>query len=268
MHGDDRHTPLFSEREGIRSTPKEISVRHDAPRALREALPQLMYSLDWTPSRLRLVVCKVLLVAPDRGNWRDHPNVAGEVDDLLEECDWEDVYDIVETLARVLDHWSGERDRYESKLNRLFWKQGIGWKLDGTSLVYRGDESFQDALETAERALTTVGHRDAASRLREALKDLSRRPEADATGAVTHAIAALEATARELDGRREMTLGKLIQALPVPADLREVLRAMWNFSSEYARHGREGRVVNVEEAELVVTIAAGMCTFLCRREAK
>ena len=227
-----------------------------------------MYGLDWTPTRLRHVVCEVLLVAPDQGNWSDHPNVAGEVDDLLEQCNWEDVYDIVETLARDLDESSGERERYESRLNRLFWKQGIGWKLDGTSLVYRGDESFQDALETAGQALKTVGYKDAASRLREALKDLSRRPEPDAAGAVTHAIAALEATARELDGRRNKTLGKLIQALPVPDDLRDVLRAMWNFSSDYARHGREGQTVDINEAELVVTVAAGMCTFLCRRSSK
>ena len=264
MHGNDRNKPLFSEREGVQSTPKEISVRHDAPRALREALPQLMYSLGWTPSQFRHVVCEVLLVAPDRGNWSDYPNVAGEVEDLLQRCEWYRVYDIAETLARELDQWTGERDRYEEKLNRLFWEQGIGWKLDGTSLVYRGDEGFQERLTTAEQALTTVGHSQAASRLREALKDLSRRPEPDAAGAVTHAIAALEATAREFDGRRDMTLGKLIQALPVPADLRDALRALWKFSSDYARHGREDQVADTNQAELVVTVAAGVCTYLCR----
>ena len=268
MYGNDQHKPLFSDREGIRSTPKEILVRHEAPKALREALPQLMYGLKWTPTRLRHVVCEVLLVAPNHENWSDYPNVASEVDHLLGGCEWYQVYDIVETLARELNEWSGERDRYGERLNRFFWKQGVGWKLESTLLVYRGDEGFHDALGTAEERLKAVGHNDAASRLREALKDLSRRPEPDAAGAVTHALAALEATARELDGRRDKTLGKLIQALPVPNDLRPVLQAMWNFSSEYARHGREGQTVDSDEAELVVTVAAGMCTFLCRTSSK
>ena len=99
----------------------------------------------------------------------------------------------------------GERERYESRLNRWFRKQGIRCKRDGTSLVYREDETVHDALETAERALKSVGHGSAAPRLRDAPKELSRRPEPDAAGAVTHAIAALETTARELDGRRNKT---------------------------------------------------------------
>ena len=268
MRRKDRYEPLFSEREGLRSTPEENSIRHDAPQALREALPQLIYGLGWEPSRLRHVVCQVLMIAPDRGNWTEYPNVAGEVEDLLENCDWYRVYDIAETLARKFDQSSGERDRYEEQLNRLFWEQGIGWKLEGTSLVYRGDEGFQETLTTAEQALTSVGHSQAASRLREALRDLSRRPEPDAAGAVTHAIAALEATARELDGRRDKTLGTLIQALSVPDDLRDALRALWRISSDYARHGREDQIVEVDQAELVVTVAAGVCTYLCRTSSK
>ena len=50
------YEPLFSEREGLRATPKEILVRQDAPRALREALPQLAYRLGWEPTRLRYVI--------------------------------------------------------------------------------------------------------------------------------------------------------------------------------------------------------------------
>ena len=120
MRETDQYKPLFSEREGLRATPTGISVRHDAPRALREVLPQLMYGLGWEPSGLRQVVCQVLMVAPDRGNWSDYPNVADEIDYLLRTCDWYRVYDIAESLARELNQWSGERDRYEEQLNRLF----------------------------------------------------------------------------------------------------------------------------------------------------
>ena len=35
MRRKDRYEPLFSEREGLRSTPEENSIRQDAPQALR-----------------------------------------------------------------------------------------------------------------------------------------------------------------------------------------------------------------------------------------
>lgn len=266
MRERNGHKALFSEREGLRPKPKEISIRNDAPRALREALPQLVYSFGWAPSRLRYLVCKVLLVAPDRDNWTEYPNVAGEVDELLQTCEWYRVYDVAEAVARKLDLAFGERDRYEEQLNGFLGEHGIGWQLEETALVYRGGEAFQEALTTAEEALTEVGYSGAATRLREAVTALSRRPDPDAAGAVTHAIAALEAAARELDGRREKTLGTLIQAMPVPDDLRDALRHLWKFSSNYARHGREDQVVTTDEAELVVTVAGGVCTFICRTQ--
>ena len=268
MRQNDPFEPLFSEREGFQSTSTEIGVRRDAPQALREALPQLVYALGWTPTRLRRVVCRTLLVAPDRDSWTDYPNVADEVDYLIGSCDWFRVYDVVEALAREFEQSSGARDRYEDRLNLLFRERGIGWKLEGTSLVHRGDEIFQETLSSAEETLKADGLRQSALRLREALKDLSRRPEPDAPGAVTHAIAALEATARELDGRHHKTLGKLIQALPLPDEFGKALQALWRFSSSHARHGNEGQVVDLEQAELVVAVAAAVCTFLCRTHSK
>ena len=77
MRRKDRYEPLFSEREGLRSTPEENSIRQDAPQALREALPQLVYGLGWEPSQLRHVICEVLMVAPDRGNSSDRLDRTG-----------------------------------------------------------------------------------------------------------------------------------------------------------------------------------------------
>ena len=117
MARSKRYESLFSERQGVQATKREILVRHDAPRALREALPQLAYGLGWGPSGMRLLVCQVLAVAPDRGKWSEYPNIADEVNYLLETCAWYRVYDIAEAVARELDQWSGERDRYAERLN-------------------------------------------------------------------------------------------------------------------------------------------------------
>ena len=59
-----------------------------------------------------------------------------------------------------------------------------------------------------------------------------------------------------------MTLGKLIRDLNLTAPLDKAVHALWGFSSERARHMREGQTVSTDEAELVVLVACALCTFL------
>jgi len=50
--------------------------------------------------------------------------------------------------------------------------------------------------------------------LHEALDDLSRRPEPDLTGAIQHAMAALECVASDTYGNPKATLGDIIKRYP------------------------------------------------------
>ena len=105
--------------------------------------------------------------------------------------------------------------------------------------------------------------RDSAPRiLREALRDLSRRPEPDVTGAIQHAIAGLEATARDVSGRPRPNLGKLVPVLKLPPPLDAVVKQLWGYASNRARHAKEGEVVDSAEAELIVAVAAATAKFL------
>lgn len=103
--------------------------------------------------------------------------------------------------------------------------------------------------------------------IREALKDLSRRPSPDITGSVQHSVAALECLCREITGQKSATLGKLINDHPgiVPQPLNKVVSEIFGFSSEQGRHLREGEAPNYEEAELVVHLSASLCTYLCKK---
>ena len=58
----------FSKRNRY-SAAKEIIIREDAPKNLRYFVLQTAEDLDWGPSALRDVVCRVLHVPPDAGNW-------------------------------------------------------------------------------------------------------------------------------------------------------------------------------------------------------
>ena len=95
--------------------------------------------------------------------------------------------------------------------------------------------------------------------------DISRRPAPDTTGAIQHAMAALEATAREVAGQPNPTLGKLVPMLSLPAPLDQAVHKLWGYASDRGRHVREQQTVDTTEAELIVAVSGSLCAFLTQR---
>ncbi len=258
-------TETFSDRYGYGLPDAEIYIREDAPEMLRGAILMIVKALGMTPTTMRDVICQVLLVAPDRSNWSDYPNVWGEVNDLMAECPWFKVYDIAEALYAKLAY----RDRnnastFADRLNQFFRERGIGWEIQDGSIVFRGDV-FTESTGEAVTVLTETGRTGAANEIGEAIRDISRRPQPDVTGAIQHVMAALESTARDVTGRPNHTLGRLVNELELPRPLDTAVEKLWGFASDRARHIRETQAVDVAEAELVVSIACAVCTFLAKQ---
>lgn len=134
--------------------------------------------------------------------------------------------------------------------------------VDGL-LESRGPESFETVVDEARRVLDELGLRTARQEIHEALRDLSRRPDPDITGAIQHAMAGLECVARELAGSKA-TLGEVLKQNPdlLPKPLDDAISKMWGYASERGRHLREGRAPSRSEAELVVGVAAATCAYL------
>lgn len=103
--------------------------------------------------------------------------------------------------------------------------------------------------------------------IHKAIQDLSKRPEADLTGALQHGMAALECIAREAASDRTSTLGEIIKSnkdlFSPPLD--KALEKLWGFASEKGRHLREHEEPAREEVELVVGIAVVVATYLGRK---
>jgi hypothetical protein len=256
----------FSDRHGYRGTEQEISIREDAPANLRAAVPLIAKAAGMTPTAMRRVICEVLLVRPDPDNRSDYPNVWGEVNGLIEECPWFKVYDIAEALhADLAFHFRDRAENFRDRLNQYFRGNGIGWQMTDGLIVYRGSEAFTDATREAVAVLTEVGRSAAANEIHEALQDISRRPTPDVTGAIQHAIAALECTARDVTGEVNLTLGRLVPKLKLVPPMDVAVEKLWGYASDRARHIREGHTVTTEEAELVVSVGCAVCTFLSRR---
>ena len=208
----------FSRRHGYSGQPREITIREDAPENLRHFVLDTAVELGLGPYALRDDACAVLHVRPDPGNWSAYPNVWDEVQGLIYDCEWFRVYDFIERVHQRLEKLrednpskSGLAAEFQQALNDFFTEEGIGWKIADGEIVSRGTEAFEAAVQKASEALENSGRRTARDEIHEALADLSRRPKPDLTGAVQHAMAALECVARETCGNPKATLGNILK---------------------------------------------------------
>jgi hypothetical protein len=252
----------FSTRYDYTEPEKEISVREDASRRLRGAIIQIAKERGLQPSTLRDILCRVLREMPDANNWSEYPNIDYEAGQLIQNCEWFYVYDISEQIYSVLLH-KGEANQFEHDLNSYFRKEGIGWQMVGGIIETRGTESFQSAVRSAVDALGNSNRATASNEIHEALRDLSRRPEADLTGAIQHAMAALECVARDIC-EDKATLGDILKRYPdlLPKPIDDCVSKAWGYASEMARHLREGRTPTREEAELIVGLSSVVASYL------
>lgn len=261
----------FSKRLGYhKQSETEIIVRHDAPFELRGVLVDITYECGFRPKTLRPLVCRILRKREDPNNWSEYPNVDDEIRMLIDECEWYKVYDIVEGICNRMDSepYLYERKKYEHEVNEYLLENGIGWQLTDGKIEVRGPENFEKVVKTAAEELKRLGKDTSRNELHESLMDLSRRPDPDVTGAIQHAMAALECVARDICGDRKSNLGDIMKKhrglIPVPLD--EAVIKAWGYASENARHIREGREPSFEEAELIVGLCASVSTYLTKKE--
>lgn len=229
----------------------------------------LGYAAGMGPNAMRDTVCEVLLKRPDPNNW-SAGNVENEVHRLIDAAPWYKVYDIAERIHAELvreDFTGSKQADYARRLTQFFREHGVGWQINEGRIVFRGSEAFTLATRDAVATMQLAGKPTAANEVHEALKDISRRPSADITGAIQHAMAALECVAREVDGSND-TLGQIIKRLTVPPPLDGALHRLWGFASEQGRHIQEGREPSFEDAELVVTVASAVSVYLLRQAAR
>ena len=260
----------FSQRHGYRAQEHDIRIREEAPDELRQAILVIAEGeVGLRPSLIRDVLCAVSRRLPDPNNWSDYPNIWEECQYLISQIPWYAVYDFVEALYRQLARSIDPRlpARWESLVNDCFVELGVGWRMVNGVLESRGPEAFQVIVDAARVSLEQSGALTASQEIHEALHDLSRRPQPDATGAVQHAMAALECVAREEAGDRRATLGEILKMHRglVPRPLDEALSKMWGYASESGRHLREGQAPGRSEAELVVGVAAAVCEYLASK---
>jgi hypothetical protein len=261
-------SPNFSQRRGFAPPDAPITVRDEAPGWLRDLVISLAQEAHLGPSDLRDLLCPLLLISPDSNNWSTG-NIEREVRDDLWRADWFHVYDFIKILARRIQKTRTREalTEFTNGLNDSFRRKGVGWQLKDGKIETRGEESFETSVRTAIAATQETGRSVANRELHEALADLSKRPAPDVTGAIQHAMAALECVARDVTGDPKSTLGDLLKKHPgtLPPPLDTALSKLWGFASDQARHLRENQPPDIKEAELVVGLAGSLATYLIKK---
>ena len=257
----------FSRRFGYQSPEPEITIREEAPLWIRQWLPQIGIELGMARSELLQIARRLLPEALHKPN---APMV--EVALAMRVCEWPAVYDFGEALYVALADQSLYDEAaqvYAERLNKLFRTRGVGWQMRSGRIEARGSEPFEAVTREASETLEGHGRSTAAREIHEALGDLSRRPKPDVSGAIQHAMAALECVTRDLSGESSATLGDLLkrqdQTLGIVPPLDQALIKLWGYASERGRHLLEGREPGFEEAELVVVVAAAASVYLSKR---
>ena len=263
----------FSRRHGIEAEPAPITVRYEATADLRRAIIHLLHRAGLRWKGVVEVLTDALLVSP-RGNWGED-YLREEAEELIDSAPWYKVYDVAEEAYRSLEERTllevGGRtasEFLEDELNRFFVERGIGWRMEAGRIEFRGPEALEEVTAKAIDGLEVTGRETSARELREALRDLSRRPDPDLTGAVQHALAALECAARDFTGDSGATFGKLMASHPdlFPKPLDAAMTKLWGYASEFARHLQEGRTPSSPEAVFVVGLVSAATSFLVEKE--
>jgi AbiJ N-terminal domain 4 len=256
----------FSKRNNFAFAPP-ITVRTDAPDGLRFAVVHNAYDCGPSYDQIRSVVCRVLLTAPNSNNWSEIPNIRDEVLYDIRQCVWYKVYDVAEALLSFIEGTYGYDSalQYAEDMNTFFMEAGIGWQFaPNEGIVFRGDETFQVATAEASKTLEGSGRKNAASEIKEAIRDISRRPDPDITGAISHSMAAVECVAQDILGSKD-TLGKIVGNLNLPKPLDEAVSKLYGFASQHGRHVSELSRPAAEDAELLVQVSCAICTYLSKK---
>jgi hypothetical protein len=255
----------FSKRFGLAEEEKEpeITIRDEAPFHIRSGILSVATkNINLSSWLIHALLCDVLKKPPAQNGSHE------EFDQLFQDCPWYNVYDFVEAVYHNLAAFDPGKASYWARLiNKYFVETGVGWRLVQGQLERRGPEGFKVSVDSARQSLQNARLPTAHDEIHEAMRDLSRRPDPDLTGAIHHAMGALECTARTYTGEVKATLGDILKKYSglVPKPLDNALSQAWGYASEIARHVREGRKPTYPEAELIVGVAAAVCTYLAAK---
>jgi hypothetical protein len=278
----------FSQRHGFAPPPKSLAenempgwVREGFANSLREFIDRTragvapdVFNRDLYNS-LKPLIWKVLKVQPPGspvgGPWEVY------IPKLIRQCEWWQFYDICEEVYRLIADTYGqsEAESFAQEVNDLFTREGVAWRFTGGRIERAYPPHITKKFEEVRALLRDPQFQGADEQFEKALQHLNRRPDPDTENCVKDAVGAMEATARIISGDHTETLSRILHKEPFRSEIHPALAAA--IKKVYAYRGDVGGVahgqvgpsnVGIEEAELILTVAAATILYLASKFGK
>ena len=211
-------------------------------------------------------VCQVTERTPEAQNIET--NYRRVCVELLAIASWHTIYELVELGFPKLGHL--HIDQFECRINDYLRDNKIGWKLTTGIWTKTGDETGEQIVSEAVSASYSMGLTESAENIRTARVLSQSVGQGNDKDAISKAIRALEGVLQETQGRR----GQALNQIPLPdsrqghSELNKVMRKLYSYASQVARHASEGVDIGKGEAALVVTVCAGLMQYIVEMESE
>lgn len=284
---------LFSEREGIKTTRKELQIRNmskDLRVRLWNAFQQYYWeyikhavwpSLDplWLDNvgitkdflyRLWDGYFKRPISELNGGMNKAVPKVGALLKKYFFICEWYEVYDFLEF---VVNNWPDPEmnKKFMEYCNHVLKEENAGYRFVNGMIVPIFEEGEISEIETAfDNVMPWKGVYDD---LHSALKHLSDREHPKYKDSVAASIRAVEGVAK-LIAHRQGTLGELMprvqEALGLDEHFAKAIGQLWKYANAVARHSDpEGeKMPEFEEAKFILVTSSAVINYLIAKANK
>ena len=195
----------------------------------------------------------------------DWNRVYGHIRDFFFECEWYEVYDLIEFIANA--HPDEQRNSaFQRGANTFLEREIAGYRfIDGHIVQITAVEE----IESVESALTGGKGSPVSEHLRRAVELLSDRRAPDYRNSVKESISAVEALVKSTCGADKGTLGNLLKNLahrhPIHPALEAAFGKLYGYTSDSKgiRHALlEEDSVSFEEAKFMLVVCSAFVNYV------
>lgn len=214
--------------------------------------------------RLYEWVCDVRGLEPEAYDSSVH--YEHEASRLLRQAPWYSVYDLIQSCWPLLGYLN--KDHFAKRVNEYLRSASLGWQFVDGSWNKVGDEVGTQNIMTAQNVCSDVGLEDAAEDLGKAWSFCNQPNPGLKKDAISAAMRALERVVQNHANQDGVSLNRIRW----PADnsphesLRGAINSLYRWSSEQARHAKEGSNIREPDAELIVHISAALIRYIVQRK--
>lgn len=277
---------LFSERMGIKP-PKSVLQTESMDDDLRTGLWNALATCIWSRMGTKWISKHFHMSFLLSRLWRDHfkrpldelgdfwPATFEEIKDYFFACEWYEVYDFLEFVARNYGDPTDEEvvGDFTDACNSVLKRELSAYRFVGSTIVPLTTEQEIAAVEGALAVPDSLS--PVRSHLNSAVDLLADRVSPDYRNSIKESISAVEALSRLITGDSKATLGKALKKIDASVPLHDALRKafgnLYGYSSDAdgIRHSlMDESTLDFEDAMFMLVSCSAFVNYLVEKASK